>query len=162
VARARRSIIYDEIGDRLGRGRHGGRQEVHTPDGMSQNLKRIALERAKLLVVNRHWEEVRKIFDNEIAFLAEVDRWIGGGLDQLDNPGMLAATVSYYQTHGMKRPAALTEPTVTQVGEPAINGAVEAELPLEGPDGRELFHGKPRPRKRVEVSSSRQIVEKST
>jgi len=142
MTRVKRSIIYDEIGDRLGRGRHGGREEVRTPDGVSKNLKRIALERAKLLVAHRHWAEVRKVFDNEIAFLAEVDNWVGGGLDQLDNAGMMSAQERYYREHGLKRPGQLSV-----VPEPAV--AVDQELPLEDDTGRQLFHGRPRPRKKA-------------
>lgn len=141
-----RSIIWDEIGDRLGRGRKGRRKEVSTPAGISHETKRIALEHVKQLIVHRHHGEVLQVFAHEVEFLRMLDEWYLSHFPGADKPSesgvdALAGHIAeYYRQHGLSRPG-FEAPVVSS------DGAV-AE-PMIDIDGHELFHGKPRPRKKA-------------
>jgi hypothetical protein len=144
--RPKRSIIWDEIGDRLGRGRKivKNRPEINIPNGATPEQKRIALERAKMLVVHRHFAELQKIFQNEVEFLVELYKWAGVTGD-LGAEEIRLLTETYYEAKGIKRPDVLTvklDPvTIT------TDGAIAD--PMIDTEGHELFHGRPRPRRRT-------------
>jgi hypothetical protein len=158
--RPKRSIIYDEIGDRLGRGRKGDRPLVRTPAGASRETKRKALEWAKRLVVHRHFKEVQQVYESQVAFLMALDEWWLERMNrtrpsgwqtltpsETDVDSLLAAIKVYYRENGLDQSE---EHTLS-------DGAVEE--PMLATDGREMFHGRPRPRKRH--SNNEQILEKS-
>jgi len=163
-----RSIIWDEIGHRLGRGRKFGRKDVSTPANVSHETKRLAVEHAKGVIVNRHWDEVLEVFAHEIEFFQLLDEWYlkdhpkGVNVRAFDEFGLVtkpteAGTVvlaevlqAYYEAHQLSRAngvqLAETTASIVQAGEVVDEGAIiDAE-------GRELFHGRPRPRKKSEVS----------
>jgi len=143
--RPKRSIIYDEIGDRLGRGRKAGRTQVSTPAGVSHETKRIALEHAKQVIVHRHLAEVIAVFKHEIEFLKMLDEWYQNHFPDAPQPSesgvdTLAEIIGeYYRQNGLYRPG--LEPP-----RPDASGAI-AE-PMIDVDGRPMFKGRPRPRRK--------------
>ena len=143
----KRSIIYDEIGERLGQGRKyagGTRTEVRSPAGVSRRTKKLALERAKAAVINRHFHEVVTLFNDEIEFLKALDEW--GSKDRPDgfkisergSDAVLQATKRYYEEYELNKPD--VRPEDAHQGQ---DGSVE--VPIFLPSGRQ----RPRPKKKV-------------
>lgn len=143
--KSNRSVVHDEIGDRLRQGRKtANRPTIRTPPNTSIEMKRKALERAKQLVIHRHFTEVQRIFDQEIKFLVELYIWAGQPQDF--NADVVAdLTEKYYAAHPVSEEHTLKDQAI--------------EEPMFTTDGREIFHGRPRPRRRH--SNTEQILEKS-
>ena len=132
-----KSAVHAEIGVRLSQGRKAlGRPEIKTPAGVSMNIKRKALERAKALVIDRHFDEVRKICAEEIEFLVGLYEWAGKPED-FSAEAISKLSERYFEATKVER--------VELVEDDAI---IDTE-------GRELFYGKPRPQKKLSSNTDK-------
>ena len=130
-----RSIVYDEIGLRFGRGRKPNhvRKPISAPAGVSNETKRKALEQAKQLIIHRHFAELRSVFTNQVEFYIALDEWAGAKASEQGIKELKSVIEAYYQAHGFVQ---------HEVEPPKISADGAEQVPLL------MTSGRPRPRKK--------------
>lgn len=131
---AKRSIVYEEIGDRLGTGRKDGdRTELRgTKYGLDSEMVKYVSRLAKEVVINRHWAEVQQVFAHEAEFFRALRLWQQEQGDWGLKGKLPDLIARYYEAHGMTR-GEQTKPT------PAATDKTPAMF---------LSSGRPRPQRR--------------